>query len=157
MTLFGLIMALILLMVFSPVFSYIHSRQSITVGTENINTALKSYSESAFNELFDEAKNPEQLNGIYYSLIGNKNFKDTLIENVLSATDFKLIDENENKYKSNGNVSIYDPIIIFEKQSNVYTIKMLYDIEVPLKILGINVYNYKNTYIGNCSIRQNLE
>lgn len=158
MTLFGLIIALSLLLIFSPIFSYVHSRQSINVSTETIKTSLKSYSENVFNELFDEAKATHSTNHVFSSLVNNNDLKKDLPKKIMAFSNFSLSEsDDENKiYTSKNGVIVKNPILFVEKTDEMYCFKLLYDLEMPLNILGINIYNYSDTYVAVCNIQRDL-
>lgn len=158
MTMFGLILSLVLLIIFSPIFSYVYSRQSITESTNLINASLKSYSESTFNELFDEAKSMSQTNYIYSSLVNNDEFASSFPDKVLRKAGFKFQsneDGDSGYYISDSGIVIANPIISMSKDNDAYHFKLMYDSETPLSILGLNFYTYKNTYIAVCDIQRN--
>lgn len=157
MTLLGLIIALVILLIFSPIFSYVYSRQSITESSSAIKVSLKSYSENAFNELYDEAKSAQQNNYIYSSLLNSTEFRNGLIKKVMNSAGFaeKISDDSKKYYSSKSGVNIYDPIIVISKDdSNIYHFKLLYDLKMPLSVIGINFYDYEKTYIAACDVNR---
>ena len=154
MSFYAIIISVCLIVLFSPLFFYIQSRQQISTTKEEIEVSLKSYSKMIFNELYDDTKELNTNGDMYKAISNSDKLKTKIPVKILTELSFSQTTEEKEKNEfSRNNTKISTPSLILEKKSNnEYLFKMSYGITQKMFSFDSSVLTFSNNYVAECRV-----
>lgn len=153
MSFYGVIIALAMLILFSPLFSYVQAKQRINNIEYSISQSMGKYATALSINEYDDLKYTYETNSdIFNEIRGSGYYNSDIPIQILQQLGFSP--ESSNKWIGPGGTTVKDVSMRCEKIDDTMYYYMNYTLTVPLKFYGVTARDYvtKNTAVATYTL-----
>ena len=153
MSFYGVIIALAILILFSPLFSYVQAKQRINNIEYSISQSMGKYATALSINEYDDLKYTYETNSdIFNEMRGSSYYNSGVPIQILQQLGFSP--ESSDKWSGPGGTTITNIKMRSEKIGDTMYYYMDYTLTVPLKFYGVTAKDYaaKNTAVATYTL-----